>query len=139
MQARPKPCRERPWQPRCERDLTPRRVREREAVKERLVVTPPCTTVVCQVDAVIVAAGMEWATWTWHCIISRESDWWPLATGAAGERGLTQIHPVHIAWLGWQRWDQMYNPASNMKAAIELYQRAGFSFSPWSTGGSCGV
>lgn len=93
----------------------------------------------CTVDRVIDGTGMAWARDAWHCIIEHESDWNPNATGLAGERGLTQIHPIHVDWLGWDRWGRMYDPAANIEAAIELYHRAGDSFSPWTTRHSCGV
>ena len=91
-----------------------------------------------QARCVVEREGMGWAWNTWACIITRESNWSPWVTGAAGERGLTQIHPIHIAWIGWARWAQMYEVAVNIETAVELYRRAGNSFSPWiSTVRSC--
>lgn len=66
----------------------------------------------------------------WHCIAYRESKWNPYATGSAGERGIFQIHPVHASWIGSDWW-RLYEPAVNTHYAVELYRRAGYSFSPW--------
>ena len=56
----------------------------------------------------------------------------PTATGAAGERGLFQIHPDYhqerIARLGFT-WDQMYEVGPNIAVAADLYAEQGWS--PW--------
>lgn len=51
--------------------------------------------------------------------------------GAAGERGLFQIHPVHIPYLAdrGMSWDAMFDPASNIAYAYDLYSRSGWG--PW--------
>lgn len=51
--------------------------------------------------------------------------------GAAGERGLFQIHPVHIPYLADRglSWDAMFDPASNIAYAYDLYSRSGWG--PW--------
>jgi hypothetical protein len=51
--------------------------------------------------------------------------------GAAGERGLFQIHPVHIPYLADRglSWDSMFDPASNIAYAYDLYSRSGWG--PW--------
>ena len=56
------------------------------------------------------------------------------AVGAAGERSLFQIHPIHrngvVASLGYS-WDDIFDPVANINVAVALYQRAG-SFRSWS-------
>ena len=56
----------------------------------------------------------------------------PLATGSHGERGVFQIHPVHISSLAKNgfSWDDMYNWKSNIDYARMLYGWQGWS--PWS-------
>lgn len=51
--------------------------------------------------------------------------------GAAGERGLFQIHPVHIPYLADRglSWDAMFDPVSNIAYAYDLYSRSGWG--PW--------
>lgn len=62
-----------------------------------------------------------------HC----ESRFNPGTVGAAGERGLFQIHPVHIPYLADRglSWDAMFDPASNIAYAHDLYSRSGWG--PW--------
>lgn len=50
----------------------------------------------------------------------------PWATGAAGEKGLLQIHPIHGAL-------STYDPAGNIAAAW-IISSYGTDFSPWSCG-----
>jgi hypothetical protein len=45
-------------------------------------------------------------------IMDCESEGDPWATGAAGERGLMQIHPIHP--------DSTYDPEANLRAAYRL-------------------
>lgn len=73
--------------------------------------------------------SMGWSWSIWDCIIDRESKWIPTVTGEAGERGLTQIHPIHFGWVReeWRLWESGYN----IKTAIDLYRLEGNSFSPW--------
>lgn len=57
----------------------------------------------------------------------------PYAVGRAGERGLFQIHPIHVAWiqsLGYS-WDDMFIPAINIQVAW-LMSRGGTYWVPWS-------
>lgn len=90
-----------------------------------------------KVKCVMVYNGQAGNWWLWACIADRESGWNPYATGSAGERGIFQIHPVHVSWLGWYKWSQLYDPVTNAWAAVTLYRRAGYSFSPWTTHGRC--
>lgn len=56
----------------------------------------------------------------------------PRSTGAAGERGPMQVHPVHrdrVERMGFT-WDQMYEPGPNAEVAAALYAEAGWQ--PWS-------
>lgn len=59
-------------------------------------------------------------------IIQCESYGNPDATGAAGERGLLQIHPIHGSL-------STYDPAGNIAAAW-IISNYGTDFSPWSCG-----
>ena len=68
------------------------------------------------------------------CIAWRESRLDPRAVGRAGERGIFQIHPVHRSWLG-ARWQRLFDPVENARAARELQRRAGWS--PWTTASLC--
>lgn len=56
----------------------------------------------------------------------------PNSTGAAGERGLLQIHGRYhmdrIHRLGFT-WDQMYEPGPNVAVAVNLYAEQGWA--PW--------
>lgn len=76
------------------------------------------------------------ATFTADCgkalsVVYCESRFNPGTVGAAGERGLFQIHPVHIPYLAERgmTWDSMFDPASNIAYAYDLYNRSGWG--PW--------
>jgi hypothetical protein len=59
-----------------------------------------------------------------------ESNHNPGVVGGAGERGLFQIHPVHIPNLGpYGGWDAMFDPAANIAYAYALYSGSGWG--PW--------
>lgn len=59
-----------------------------------------------------------------------ESNYNPGVVGAAGERGIFQIHPVHIPRLGpYGGWDAMFDPSSNIAYAYALYSSSGWG--PW--------
>jgi hypothetical protein len=59
-----------------------------------------------------------------------ESNHNPSVVGGAGERGLFQIHPVHIPNLSsYGGWDAMFDPSANIAYAFDLYSRAGWG--PW--------
>jgi hypothetical protein len=64
-------------------------------------------------------------------VVYCESRFNPGTVGAAGERGLFQIHPVHIPYLAdrGMTWDSMFDPASNIAYAYDLYSRSGWG--PW--------
>ena len=51
----------------------------------------------------------------------------PHSRGAAGERGLFQIHPIHFNWLNERR---LYEPLYNIRVAYRL-SRGGTSWRPW--------
>jgi hypothetical protein len=60
-----------------------------------------------------------------------ESNYNPGVVGGAGERGLFQIHPVHIPNLGpYGGWDAMFDPSANIAYAYALYSGSGWG--PWS-------
>lgn len=59
-----------------------------------------------------------------------ESNYNTNVVGAAGERGLFQIHPVHIPNLSpYGGWDAMFDPSSNIAYAYALYSSSGWG--PW--------
>lgn len=59
-----------------------------------------------------------------------ESNYNPGVVGGAGERGLFQIHPVHIPNLGqYGGWDAMFDPSANIAYAYALYSGSGWG--PW--------
>lgn len=82
----------------------------------------------------VEAAGMAWALPIWECIITHESGWDRWAIGGAGERGLTQIHPVHF---GWVDEDRLWEPDYNLQIAITLWRASGWK--PWTTRYKCGL
>jgi len=60
-----------------------------------------------------------------------------LAEGRAGERGLMQIHPIHIPRiqrLGYT-WAQMYEVGPNLAVAFDLWSEQGTR--PWRGSSSC--
>lgn len=59
-----------------------------------------------------------------------ESHLYPRAIGAAGERGLFQIHPVHRSWLG-SRWARLFEPRVNARVAYGMSD-GGTNWSAWS-------
>lgn len=64
-------------------------------------------------------------------VVYCESRFNPSTVGSAGERGLFQIHPVHIPYLQERglTWDAMFDPQANIAYAYDLYARAGWG--PW--------
>jgi soluble lytic murein transglycosylase-like protein len=54
-------------------------------------------------------------------VIACESGGNANATGAAGERGLFQVHPIH--------WDSSYDPEANVRAALRI--SGGYSWNAW--------
>lgn len=84
----------------------------------------------------LAAEGMAWAAGAWDCIITHESGWNRWATGRAGERGLTQVHPV---WFGTFDASRLYDPDYNVRAAVTIWRAAGGSWRPWSTARGCGL
>lgn len=60
-------------------------------------------------------------------VASCESHLYPRAVGAAGERGLFQIHPVHFGWL--DEW-RLFEPAYNSRIAYRM-SRGGTDWSAW--------
>lgn len=68
----------------------------------------------------------------WRCIINHESRWTRTALGSHGERGLTQIHPVHR----WAFARDLYDPVWNLLVARRL-SNGGRSTAPWTTSTLC--
>ncbi len=86
------------------------------------------------VRAVLDREGLG-AYWTaWDCIIEAESGWNPNEIGEDGERGLTQVHPVHF---GWVDEDRLFDPEYNMEVALMLWRASGWM--PWTTRWKCGL
>ena len=57
--------------------------------------------------------------------------WRPDVIGGQGERGIAQIHPIHLERihnLGYT-WDDMFNPTANLAVAYSLFQEQGWE--PW--------
>ena len=53
------------------------------------------------------------------------------AVGAAGERGIAQLHPVHrhrFESKGWS-WDDAFDPVYNLVVAKSIYDEQGWE--PW--------
>ena len=99
-------------------------------LREEGMMAPPGMTylVVGPRDAVLVPISFGW--WA-ASVIPCESSWDATKTGAAGERGLMQLHPVQrerIERLGYT-WDQMYEPKPNIMVALDLYLAEGSR--PW--------
>jgi soluble lytic murein transglycosylase-like protein len=72
------------------------------------------------------------------CLVERESRGDPYAEGAAGERGLLQVHPVTWPYLAQHGItpDMLFDPPTNLRAGYLLYLEAG-SLRPWTTRGGC--
>ena len=70
------------------------------------------------------------------CLVQRESRWVATAVGAAGERGILQVHPITWPYLAQHGItpDMLFDPATNLRAGYLLYLEAG-SLRPW--GGGC--
>lgn len=68
--------------------------------------------------------------WPFHQIIACESGWNRWAVGPYGERGLTQVHPVHakpgeaIPRLGYT-FDDMFEVEPNLRVAAEIRRTQG--------------
>ena len=83
--------------------------------------------VICAISSVFGAhtgAGVR--------IASCESKLDPRAQGAAGEKGLMQVHPIHrkrVEAMGYT-WEQMTIPAFNLVVAKAIYDEQGWA--PWS-------
>ena len=85
-----------------------------------------------------ILAQSHWPASLWpavECIVARESKGDPGVTGAAGERGLMQVHPTNAAYLEARglAWVSMYDPLTNLNAGYELYLYWG-GFSAWNGG-----
>jgi len=79
-------------------------------------------TLICQtfVNDCAKAVAVAWC----------ESNHNPGVVGGAGERGLFQIHPVHIPNLEpYGGWDAMFDPSANIAYAYALYSGSGWG--PW--------
>ena len=70
------------------------------------------------------------------CLVQRESRWVATAVGAAGERGILQVHPITWPYLAQHGItpDMLFDPATNLRAGYLLYLEAG-GLGPWN--GAC--
>lgn len=66
-------------------------------------------------------------SWAALRVASCESHLSPRAVGAAGERGLFQIHPIHFSWLNEAR---LFEARYNSQIAYRM-SRGGTSWGPW--------
>ena len=84
------------------------------------------------------ASGMAywWDNGVADCIVSRESGWNRWAVSPTSDYGLWQINKVNHWLFEGASWA---DPKANTLVAIELYRRAGNSWSPWSVHWMCGV
>lgn len=102
------------------------------AVTPTVYVAPPPYAVLdtsvqlteAQMVGLLRQAGFDEYTWPAAlAVFWCESKWSPNATGAAGERGLAQIHPIHH--------DSTFDPLGNMLAAYRI-SSGGYDWSAWS-------
>lgn len=78
-----------------------------------------------EMDSLLAAVGFPAWTWPTAKTIARcESNWRPWATGAAGERGIWQIHPAY-------HHDATYDVLGNARAAYRI-SNGGTDWGAWS-------
>lgn len=108
------------------------------APQPRSACVEPITDVRGCVRETMYAAGMGawWENGVADCIIRHESGWDRWAISPTSDFGLWQLNAINLWLLRGASWA---DPAANTKAAIELYHRAGDSWSPWSVHAYCGV
>lgn len=107
---------------------------ERQADGTVVVTNPPEAPVEVLPEGELEAliCSYDWHCGEWIGRIRCESTMNPRAVGSAGERGLTQIHPIHrqrIERLGFT-WDDMFDPVANLTVAFDIYREQGAR--PWS-------
>ena len=86
------------------------------------------------IQTVFPAAEWEHA----GCIAYHESGFNCGAVGAAAERGLFQIHPVHRArFTKYGGWDKALDCTVNALVAAEIWREQGWG--PWTTKTICGL
>ncbi|KKN82294.1 hypothetical protein LCGC14_0311070 [marine sediment metagenome] len=62
----------------------------------------------------------------------------PLRVGAAGERGVFQVHPVHInRFISYGGWGSAFIVSVNASVAYEIWLDDGGSFKQWTTASLC--
>ena len=105
-----------------------------QLVEQRPVQSPEAastTLSIEQMQAIIARHFPEQPAAAW-AVAWCESRAYPRAVGAAGERGLMQIAPVHlprILKLGYT-WDDMFLAEPNVVVARDIWDEAGWA--PWS-------
>ncbi len=82
-------------------------------------------------------------SFTWDCVqmvlVSFcESTHDPTEVGLAGERGLLQVHPIHIPEIEEMgfTWDDMYRPIPNTRFSHD-YLFSTFGLAPWAGSEYC--
>lgn len=75
-------------------------------------------------------------SYTWNCdravrVFECESRLNPLAVGALGEAGISQIHPIHAARVGKMgySWEEMFKVGPNLDVAHSIWLEQGWN--PW--------
>lgn len=97
-----------------------------------VVVTNPPEAPVAPGELADLICSYDWPCRQWTEIVRCESTFNPHAVGSAGERGLTQVHPVHrprIEAMGFT-WDDMFDPRANLDVAYSIWSEQGTR--PWS-------
>lgn len=97
-----------------------------------VVVTNPPEAPVAPGELADLICSYDWPCRQWTEIVRCESTFNPHAVGSAGERGLTQVHPVHrprIEAMGFT-WDDMFDPRANLDVAYAIWSEQGTR--PWS-------
>jgi len=78
-----------------------------------------------------LASAYPWDAQEATCIALEESGWRPGIVSPTGDHGLFQINALTWEYHFGERWAYVYDPATNVRMAFEIYQRAGYTWAPW--------